>query len=168
MRTIDKIVESKIVEKACHTLAGHLADDLQQHLYLMFCKMSERKLAELWERNFDFYVYRCVLNAMQAGSNFMRWHQSPREGYEDIEPTYEVENQIDAALKIEKINAKLDSMYWYHRDLFKLYIKLGTLRAVEKQTGIPAVSVWETVNKVRKSLKNEINENTDSNKGRRA
>ena len=44
-------------------------------------------------------------------------------------------------------------MYWYDRELFKIYLSEGSLRKSEQATGIPYVSIKVTVDKVRKKLK---------------
>ena len=56
--------------------------------------------------------------------------------------------------KLEKIDQALDSMYWYDRDVFKLYYYEGnTLDSLAQKTKISRNSLFITIDKVRTKLK---------------
>ena len=58
--------------------------------------------------------------------------------------------------KIDTIKKTKEAAYWYDRMVFDLYMREGTIRKVQKITGIARTSLWETVNKMKK----KIHENT--------
>tara|TARA_R110001592_G_scaffold90443_2_gene265862 strand:- start:2627 stop:3175 length:549 start_codon:yes stop_codon:yes gene_type:complete len=61
--------------------------------------------------------------------------------------------------KLEKIDQALDSLYWYDRDVFKLYYYEGnTLTGLAKKTGISRNSLFSTIDKVREQLKELLDE----------
>jgi len=63
--------------------------------------------------------------------------------------------------KLELIDIELDKLdYWYDRQLFKLYYYEGnTLDSLAAKTRISRNSIFNTIDKVRKILKEKLNEN---------
>jgi len=56
--------------------------------------------------------------------------------------------------KLEQIDKALENVYWYDRDVFKLYYYEGnTLTGLAKKTGISRNSLFTTIDKVREQLK---------------
>ena len=61
--------------------------------------------------------------------------------------------------KLEQIDKALDEVYWYDRDVFKLYYYEGnTLSGLAKKTGISRNSLFTTIDKVREQLKELLDE----------
>tara|TARA_R100001594_G_scaffold145020_1_gene194721 strand:- start:5260 stop:5841 length:582 start_codon:yes stop_codon:yes gene_type:complete len=64
--------------------------------------------------------------------------------------------------KLEEIDRELDSLYWYDRELFKLYYYKddgkNTLDSIAAKTKISRNSIFNTIDKVRKILKKNLNE----------
>tara|TARA_R110002020_G_scaffold212120_1_gene418539 strand:+ start:3538 stop:4110 length:573 start_codon:yes stop_codon:yes gene_type:complete len=61
--------------------------------------------------------------------------------------------------KLEEIDQILDDLYWYDREMFKLYYyKKNTLDSIAKNTGISRNSIFNTIDKVREILKKKLNE----------
>tara|TARA_R110000822_G_scaffold186460_1_gene325483 strand:+ start:1294 stop:1857 length:564 start_codon:yes stop_codon:yes gene_type:complete len=61
--------------------------------------------------------------------------------------------------KLEQIDKALENVYWYDRDVFKLYYYEGnTLSGLAKKTGISRNSLFTTIDKVREQLKDLLNE----------
>ena len=71
-------------------------------------------------------------------------------------PNQEVDNtQLN---KLEKIDKVLDTLSWYDRELFKLYYYEGnTLDKLATKTRISRNSLFSTIDKVRRLLKKELN-----------
>lgn len=59
----------------------------------------------------------------------------------------------EARLELNKIQKILDSLHWYDKKMFELYLQEGSYRKVEKLTKIGYNSVQDTVLKVRKIIK---------------
>tara|TARA_R110001583_G_scaffold122418_2_gene273705 strand:- start:1030 stop:1605 length:576 start_codon:yes stop_codon:yes gene_type:complete len=61
--------------------------------------------------------------------------------------------------RLDKIDEKLNTLYWYDRKIFQLYYFQGnTLDELSKKTGISRNSLFSTIDKVREILKKELNE----------
>ena len=61
--------------------------------------------------------------------------------------------------KLEKIDVALEDFTWYDRKIFELYYYEGnTLDSLAKKTGISRNSLFSTIDKVRKILKEKLNE----------
>ena len=61
--------------------------------------------------------------------------------------------------KLEQIDKALENVYWYDRDVFKLYYYEGnTLTGLAKKTGISRNSLFTTIDKVREYLKEVLDE----------
>ena len=66
--------------------------------------------------------------------------------------------------KIELIESLLDRLYWYDREMFKLYFfgdnngKKYTLQSLADKTGISRRSIFTTIKNVKEYLKTNINE----------
>ena len=61
--------------------------------------------------------------------------------------------------KLEQIDKILDKVYWYDRDIFKLYYYEGnTLDTLAEKTMISRNSLFTTIDKVRTLLKEKLNE----------
>ena len=61
--------------------------------------------------------------------------------------------------KLEEIDKQLDDIYWYDRELFKLYYyEANTLDSLAKKTGISRNSLFTTIDNVRQSLKDKLND----------
>lgn len=52
--------------------------------------------------------------------------------------------------------AEIDKLYWYDRELVKLYLKHGNYRAIEQETNIPWESVYKTIQKAFKRIKLKV------------
>ena len=54
----------------------------------------------------------------------------------------------------EWVEEQLNTMDWFDRDLFLLWVELGTLTAVNKETTIPINSVGKYIKEIKKELNN--------------
>ena len=61
--------------------------------------------------------------------------------------------------KLEDIDKALDELYWYDREMFKLYYyKKNTLDSIAAKTKISRNSVFNTIDRVREILKKKLND----------
>ena len=80
------------------------------------------------------------------------YHKSIYNLPEEIVDTYKWQ-------KLEDIDKQLDGMYWYDKELFKMYYyEDNTLDSLAKKTGISRNSLFTTIDNVRKLLKDKLNE----------
>lgn len=164
----------------------HLQDDLKGEVMLILCEMEEGKLMDLHYKGvLRFYTVRTILNLIQSTTspfykkfrlksydlgilrdqttyevaseeinNMELTKYATRFSYDSIAEDLdeEKERQLKECLALDEI----DNLFWYDRDITKLYLKLGTYRKVEEETGIPFESIYKTVQKVCKELKKKV------------
>lgn len=68
----------------------------------------------------------------------------------------DIQEAIDFDKLCQSVCEQLDGLYWYDKQILQLYIKLGNYRAVEKATGIPFSSIYKTVQKAIKQIKEKV------------
>jgi len=122
-----------------------LQDDLKAEVGLILCEKPDEKIIELHESGMlKFYTVRIILNLMQSSSSpfYKKFRMTNVELSNIIEPIIiEYDHRKDKAI------AEIENLYWYDREILKLYAEYGTYRAVEEATGIPFESIYKTVQK---------------------
>lgn len=146
----NKLLNNDSFKGLSKRLAGELHNDLIQEVALVICEKDERELKKINDY-FNFWVVRTMFN-MSSRSVMSKYDQKPIEPHNLIQFDYDHEKDK----MLEAIDCELKSMYWYDRDLFLLYFEEGSLRNVEKRTGIKYGSVNKTVTKVREHLKDKL------------
>jgi len=143
----------------------YLRDDLKAEVILVICELDETKLKGLYDRGeLNFYVARVILNMIKStSSSFYRKYRKTTVEYnhnEELESDKHLPGEIEHREHIELLQdisvKEIDSLYWYDAELLKLYMKLGTYRAIEKETGIPFESVYKTVRKSINQIKCKV------------
>ena len=82
-------------------------------------------------------------------------HKNIRKSLDNLPENLDQDNFI----KLEKIDKALDQMYWYDREIFKLYYyEKNTLDSLAAKTKISRNSLFTTIKKVKTALKNSLNE----------
>lgn len=93
---------------------------------------------------------------MDSGDSFMINHSKTLNAF--LEHTsdntsYQLDDrQLKEGLALDEI----DNLYWYDKEIVKLYLELGTYRAVEAETGIPFESIYKTVQKSCNQIKKKV------------
>lgn len=86
-----------------------------------------------------------------AGKALQRHYgRTHNQGSEEIHDRQRRELMQDQAAAI------VEGMYWYDKAIIELYIKLGSYRKIEKETGISWESCYSTVQKAFKKIRNEL------------
>lgn len=142
-------------------------DDIYQELMLAICELPESKLSHIMSGGWlKFWCIRVATNISRQHSLSRHFQHKKEVNYttipEDLRGCYEIEEQIDASIKIEAIEKHLKSIHWYDSALFKLYLEKGSFRAVEEDTGINFQSVRWTVNKVYEGINKLFDESISS------
>ena len=138
----------------------YLREDLRAEVILILLETDEQKLKELHKNGgLKFYTVRIILNLIQSKTSpfYKKYRQFttayiPEKGVEDG-----LNGRLQKELMEEKAIAVIDKMYWYDREIVRLYMKLGSYRAIEKDTGIPWESCYSTVRKAIKQIRSELN-----------
>lgn len=156
-------------------------DDAVQELYLYFMQMNPETLKSIWEKDGEdgiirygavvlkraltsprspfYYKYKKYYTKINSfyQSNTSLTHKEITRCLENLAiEEYESDNTWE---KLEYIDKQLDDMYWYDRDVFKLYYYDGnTLDSLAKKTKISRNSLFTTIDKVRRKLKEDLND----------
>lgn len=123
----------------------NLQDELKAEVGLILCEKPEDQIVELWQLGkLKFYTVRIILNLMQSSSSpfYKKFRVSNVELSEAIEPII-----IEYDQRKDKAMEAIEDLYWYDREILKLYAEHGTYRKVEEVTGIPFESIYKTVQK---------------------
>lgn len=144
----------------------HLQEDLKMEVISIVCEWPEEKIVQLYkDKALEFYVVRVILNQVKSKtSDFVRKYRSTS--------TYEItsdapsinEDQRDREVKetIEHIAlSEIDKLYWYDAEMIRLYMKLGSFRAIEEHTGIPFISCYKNIKKSLATIKKKAIEKAE-------
>lgn len=75
------------------------------------------------------------------------------EHTDQITDPQELERREEWELIEDRALSEIESLYWYNAEMVRLYVKHGNYRAIEKETGIPFISCYKTIQKSFKELK---------------
>ena len=158
------MTEVSYIKDTC-SIAGHLSDDLFQHIWVKILELDHVKLEQIYSKGYlQFYIYRMIVNEARNPNNpflvalkkdsVMAYNYGYIErinGYE-----YDIESDIEFETKLQKVKENLDKLFWYDKKIFELYIEFGSLRKVSAKTGIKYGAIHQTVTKVKKQLNENI------------
>ena len=132
------------------------SDDLIQEIALLLLEMPDDKWRQINEGGYlRFYVVRTLLNmATSKRSNFAK-------KYNLFNTTNEVPEQIDSEgydyekeLDVRTLEILVEELYWYDREVLKLWLKEGSYRKVANKVGIPFKSIGNSVKKSLDTIRN--------------
>jgi hypothetical protein len=135
----------------------HLQDDLKQEVILKICEMPEEKLLSLHESKvLEFYTVRVIINEIRNPNNsFAKKYRGISEEITNEphspDPDFK-EREVLEELQQVAIN-EIQNLYWYDKELLLTYLRLGSYRAVTEYTGIPVTSIFNSLKKSMKVMK---------------
>jgi hypothetical protein len=130
--------------------------DLKAEVFLVLCEMNEDKLVGLYERNeLKFYIVRIMLNMIKSDRS--TFYKNYRNYTEFVDQDY-VSDDYDKSNMFEKLEANMNGLHWYNKEILKLYAIDFKKNAKElsRKTGIPYMSIIRTINKTKKQMKTNI------------
>ena len=137
-------------------------EDAVQELNLKFLKMNPDTLKNIYKKDGKIGLIRYGAVVLR------RSFTSPRDSYYYTYRRYytlftsldnyeyiETDESNNTWEYFEKMDVELDKLYWYDRELYKLYYSVEgeTLDTLAKKTGISRNSLFTTIDNVRKHLK---------------
>lgn len=157
-------------------------DEVVQELMLYLLQMNKITLSNIYEKDGITGVigYGCIVIKRSLTSKKSQYYYKMNKYYEKItsldgtrnsndrerirkfleQQPAEVESDNPKYIQLERIDVALEDMYWYDRDIFKLYYYEGnTLDSLAAKTTISRNSLFTTINKVRENLKLVLLEN---------
>ena len=159
--------------------AEHL-DDLTQEVFLYLLEMPKGKLEQLIEdKQIKYYFIRLCKNNYYSKTS--KYHYKYRKPYEreliDVitNGKYSIKKKHDTAdlyfiegdgyiEDSELVNDILSEMYWYERELFKLYVlgdnegKRYTYTTLSNKTKISRMSIYTTLKVVKNYIAKRLKE----------
>tara|TARA_R110001606_G_scaffold204006_1_gene352047 strand:- start:2636 stop:3058 length:423 start_codon:yes stop_codon:yes gene_type:complete len=138
-----------------YRLAGANKKDLLQEVALIICEEEDSKLERISEY-FNFWCVRVMINITGKRGSFTKLYNPPRLNKEDVNFDRNLEYNGDIDEMLDRVDKALEGVYWYKRELFKLYVECGSFRKVEKEVGINYLSVFHTVKDVKNRLKDKL------------
>ena len=148
-----------------------LADDLLQHIVLLILEGKVNNIINVTKAgNLKWFFVRICLNQHNSTSTstFSRL-------YKHFEPTMEylpIEQEINDCSEFEEVFEKeynqvtqyINERGWYHAKLFELYVEVGSIRKLSKQTNISHVSIFKSIKDTKEYVNNRINGSSITNK----
>lgn len=162
----------------------HLQDELKAEVMLILCEKDETLIKALHQKgDLRFYTVRIILNLIQSNTSpFYKKFRTEHldisvfgdgcpsnndrpgllSGYHELS-NYHKSNSDERDAEVialkqlqEAALSEIDNLYWYDREIVNLYLKLGNYRAVERETGIPWESVYKTVQRSCKKIRERV------------
>ena len=108
-------------------------------------------------RSSYYYLYRRYYTILDNGSKSEQRNYVTNKYYKSEEVhSEELDGDVNHTWELfEKMDIELDKLYWYDREIYKLYYSPDgeTLDTLAKKTGISRNSLFTTIDNVRKHLK---------------
>ena len=172
---LTEIYNSNEVAKVIQTLKPvHLQQDILQHCFLELFEKSEEFIIDLYARNkLTNYIVKILYNTAHFTRTSFKKQLGKEILFDDLNQIYfgeytkdddYVGNDIEYSRQLlggiineeyeeyEEITVNLDRLYWYKREILKLYASKGTYQKVSDATNIPASSIYLTVLQARREI----------------
>lgn len=108
----------------------------------------------------QFYLVRIMLNSWRSTTSpFYRNYRKPSDSIEDHSYLeYEEGDREEIEELAAEVQASLNSLSWFERELLRVYIEEGhNMSSLSRATKIPRTTISLTINRVRTHIKNKIN-----------
>lgn len=153
-----------------------LQEDLYQEVMIIFLEYNKAAITEIYNLGkFRFWFIRVVCNTYKSTNSpfykkFLKhldyidqnYHLGLSDDLEDgrftdlaniSDDSFEDEQRREAFnTLVAGAKEELDKMSYYDRELFKLFVEIGSRKAIARLTGIPFRSVGDKINLVQKVL----------------
>lgn len=145
-------------------------DDLTQEVFLYLLDLPPEKLQQLIDdKQIKYYFIRlCKNNYFSKTSRYHYKYRKPTEKWQNgVDSCKQVDIDLYIKEDADRLNAILDELYWYDRELFKLYV-LGdnegrryTYTTLSHRTKISRMSIYTTIKRVKKYVAKRLKEQRD-------
>jgi hypothetical protein len=159
MKSIGWLYDTEF-EYVFKNIGKDLWEDLRQEVAYIVLQYDSKKIGELEEKGkqvFKFWIVRICCNQTNSKyGKFGRMYASLLP-VEDIMKFVKEEEPIDNSQAVaDGITKIVEGLYWYDQEILKMYVELGSVRKVSKQTGIPHTSIFITIKKIRSCIKSQL------------
>jgi processive 1,2-diacylglycerol beta-glucosyltransferase len=129
-----------------------LADDLFQEFMLVLLQYDEHKLSEIRQR--DAFLFRILKNmACSSTSEFYKRykHAADKDIVKDYMGVCSVRSREN-----KNFTSAFHSLYWYDREILKLYAQTGSAAGISEKLRIPYKSLQRTVAQAKRKIKTRM------------
>jgi len=134
-------------------------DELYQEVILQLLHKPD-KINDLPDTNKKYYFIKVVKNNWHSSTSPFQYHRQKKINRDIPYQSHHGENLLDEGYdddspSMEWVYKELDKLDWFDRDLFKLWVELGTYTKVSEDTTIPLNSVGKYIKKTIELLNKE-------------
>lgn len=141
-----------------------LQDDLRAEVALILCEHGDKVISihNSGPMALKFYTVRIILNLIQSKTSpFYKKYRQPICEFSDTHERPDIseeehDKRLLYELKEEKVLKIVDEMFWYDREMLRLYMELGNYRQMQKATSIPWASCYDTIQSVYAKIRYEL------------
>ena len=155
-----KWLYNKNFELTFKNIGKDLWEDLRQEVALIVCEYDQDKLRDIVEKGeqvFKFWIVRICCNQTNTKYGAFGKMYSNLIPVEDINIFIKEERpDYDDSNLIKEISKKINELYWYDREILKMYIEKGSVRKVAQEIGIPHTSIFITIKKIQAWVKSSL------------
>lgn len=167
------ISRDKTYYSICRKIARSkdLADDLLQHIILLVLEGKAGNIEAVYKAgNLKWYFVRLCTN--QYNSTCTSTFSREMKHFEPVLEYLPIEQEINEPDEFEAIFEKeynqtiqyLNETGWYNAKLFELYLEVGSIRKLSKQTKIPVMSIFNSIKQTREYVLNRFNGSTPNDR----
>lgn len=150
-------------------------DDVTQQTMLALFEMNQEVLKDIYHKdgingiiryaaiiirrsfcgtkNKYYYLYRRYYTLLDDSYSNTTMNDEYKKSLENIA----IQDEVSTSKKLQILDKAMNELYWYDRELTKLYYYKGhTLDSLAKKTGIARNSIHTTIKKTRKMLKDVL------------
>tara|TARA_R100000655_G_C3000062_1_gene194266 strand:+ start:13804 stop:14349 length:546 start_codon:yes stop_codon:yes gene_type:complete len=142
------------------------ADDVVQMTMEAVLKMPKETLQDIFNKGgLLFYIIRII--TLNIKSKTSRYYYKYEKYYERIDGNTTagkysndfIGGRSVTHIRLDAIEELLNDLYWYDKELFSTYMAGGyTLDTLAEETGISRTSIFHTIKRVKKYIKENVKE----------
>jgi len=157
-------------------IAGDWWEELRQDVFVILCEYDRDKIIDMHQRKcLKFFIVRISLN--QFRSKTSKFYYNNFKNNKDVLSLAEDINALDSDFvlldmwnsnqkdradllqreaKLERIEKATDKLRYFENEIFRLWIELGSYKAINNKTGIPTRTVSFAVKNAIDNIKNNL------------
>lgn len=133
-----------------------LQEDVMSELSLILLETEPEKIIRIYKnKELNFYAARILLRlAFSKTSPFYKKFRIVFKEITDMpDPDFSIIHRKETE---ERALSEIEKLDWYHSEMVKLYLEVGTFRKMNTATHIPVKSCCHTVNSAIKNIQNKV------------
>lgn len=142
-------------EKVIKLYEDHALEFYTVRVILNQVKSSTSPFTKKFRQTYvPFGLIKADAKTFGKGENTTSHHIAHDKRVERIEFNYIQQNEtisLEERLLKEQMEdfalSEIEKLYWYDSEMIKLYLKLGSFRAIQDHTGIPFISCYKNIKK---------------------